>query len=96
MQYTSLLLALVVLACQHPVEIPPVPVVPRAIDEKPDDISRVCNHLRSMQCEAGAPTPEGATCEEVITNAATQGIDLAGDVQCVEASTSCEAADKCE
>lgn len=98
MKFTPLLLVLAFSACHNtesPV-LPTIPIVPRPIPEKPSDIERVCNHLRSMQCEAGKPTPEGATCEEVITNAATQGIDLAGDVACVEAATSCKAADECE
>lgn len=60
-----------------------------------DDIETVCNWLRVNGCEAGRDTPEGASCETVIRNAASQGIDLVGETECVTSAPSCEAADAC-
>lgn len=65
-------------------------------EEAKDDVERVCAKLRHLQCEEGFPTKEGNTCEYVIRNAETQGIDLLGDVECTMVATSCEQARACE
>jgi hypothetical protein len=65
-------------------------------EEATDDFERTCGKLRELGCKEGRNTPEGNTCETVLRNAAAEGIDLVGDVECTMQATSCEAARKCE
>jgi hypothetical protein len=57
---------------------------------------RVCTRLRALKCDEGKATAEGASCERVLDNATREGIDLIGDVACVERATACDQARSCE
>lgn len=87
----AVLLVLVSLvACTFPQRPPP----PEPIANKSDcEIS--CSRYQQFGCEEGQPTAKGATCTEVCLNAAESGIDLAKDVPCVQASTSCSTVRSC-
>lgn len=75
---------LVAAAACHPTPDPPPPL--------PDGgCPAMCSHLRSLGCKEGQPTPGGKTCEEVCSNAATQGIDVTCDGG-IAAALSCESA----
>jgi hypothetical protein len=76
---------LLVLACEL------TPVTPRGVN----DVERRCNRLRDLGCPEGDSTPKGATCEEVVHNAAEAGIDLVGGIDCTMASRSCDEARAC-
>lgn len=97
-----LLLGVALAAC----EFQPGPVTPEPPKNDPehqptpdtakDDVERVCGKLRGLGCKEGTNTPEGNTCETVLRNAAAEGIDLVGDVECTMKATSCEQARACE
>lgn len=91
MKFAALLFVFATAHC----DAPEIPTPAREVPVERSEVGRVCDRLRDLECKAGEPTPEGATCEEVISNAAAEGIDLVGDVDCVEAATSCDAADHC-
>jgi hypothetical protein len=94
-------------ACSHPsvtVDAPsaePLDAAPSASGAEADEsVSRAsaclaaCTNLRARKCPAGAPTPEGATCESVCVNALRSGIAPL-DTQCLAHASSCAAADRC-
>lgn len=85
-----------VLGACTPQTSPEEPTKPVELVDGDDDATVVCNRLRELGCPESRDTPEGNTCEEVLRNAAAEGIDLVGDVDCVVASTSCVAAEACD
>lgn len=72
----------------------PIPA-PQSPSDGLSRVARVCARLRALGCEEGAPTAEGASCEEVYQNALTHGVDLASDPACVERSKTCEETRAC-
>lgn len=88
----KLLVLALVCGCTHPVLVPP----PEPVEPPKGDVERVCEKLRVLECEEGQPTPEGSTCEEVLNNAAKEGIDLVGNVECTLAAETCAEARTCE
>lgn len=103
------LLLLVLVACvPQPVPVPPDPEPAPTLDPNADPWAdpdepglsvaarKVCGRLRALKCQEGKLTAEGASCERVLDNATKEGIDLIGDVACVERATSCEQARGCE
>lgn len=88
------LLALAMCACTTQV-YPEEPKKRPITVEGANDIERTCNKLRALGCSEAKETPEGNTCEAVLTNAAENGIDLVGDVVCVLDATSCAAVENC-
>lgn len=57
-------------------------------------VEAACERLRDIGCEAGEPTPDGATCEEWMSALN----DLPGtdqDLACIASASTCEAADAC-
>lgn len=52
-----------------------------------------CLHAAALKCPAAKPTPKGATCAEVCTNAQS---GLKWDLKCRAAAKTCAAADACE
>lgn len=85
----AFLFVLAFVACERTAD--PTPESP---PEKTDE-ERVCEWFRAHGCEMGEPTPEGATCEAVLANAAENDIDLTGDVRCVLSAPDCATADRC-
>lgn len=61
----------------------------------PADYESACGWYRAHGCLMGEPTPDGATCEEVIANAAVENIDLTGPWSCIEAAQTCDQAYAC-
>ena len=53
-----------------------------------------CAHFRELDCPAGEPTEEGATCTEVCENLNASGT-LMLDTDCVLRARDCDSADKC-
>ena len=84
------LLALILIFSCGPVEQTRSTNPPEKTEEE-----RVCEWFRAHDCEMGKPTPEGATCEVVLANAAENDIDLTGDVNCVLSAPDCASADRC-
>lgn len=81
------LAAVVLLACSGSTcRVPVRPDVPSC--------ASACGRLADLGCEAGQPTPKGASCEEVCLNAERSGFAL-WDVGCVTRAPDCEAADRC-
>ena len=95
MRLAAVLTTVALTACNLP-SPNPVPPPPPPVDVDAPDVERVCNRLRQLGCRAGETTPEGATCEDVLRNAAQNGIDLVGDVECVESASTCEQASACD
>lgn len=58
------------------------------------DCHAMCENLRKRHCEAGAPTPKGASCEAVCTNIESSGY-ASENPRCQATAASCEAADAC-
>lgn len=57
-------------------------------------VEAACQRLRDIGCEAGEPTPDGATCEQWMSALN----DLPGpsqDLACIASASTCEAADAC-
>ena len=50
---------------------------------------------RTLGCPEGADTKKGHSCEEVCTNAAQNGIDLAGASACIVEAASCQEVRAC-
>lgn len=100
MKFIQLLLCVAIFGCATQQPLPPLPPNDPGdhptVDEAKDDVERVCAVLRKHNCEEGQNTAEGNTCETVIRNAAREGIDLVGDVECMLRANSCEAARQCE
>ena len=97
MKFAFVLLALSSSYCNAgPTENPPIKPDVTVLPADATEIERVCTRLRDLGCKAGQPTANGATCEEYITNAVENGIDLIGDVECIEAATTCDAAEDCD
>ena len=69
---------------------------PSPADRTGTEIEQVCKRLRQLGCDAGKDTPAGATCEEYVSNAARNGIDLVGGVECTTAAQTCEQAEACK
>jgi hypothetical protein len=86
-----LALALILSAC-NPLLPEPDPV-PQTRDDVP--CSDACSRLRSLSCDAGEPTPDGTTCEEICTYVNESG-GVTWPTGCVAAAKSCAEAQECE
>lgn len=60
----------------------------------PADCKAACDHLRSLGCEEGNPTPKGATCEDVCNSVESSGT-VTLDPGCVANIAKCEEIDAC-
>ncbi len=89
--WTFHVVLLTLVACDRP---PPEPPEPPPIVE--DDAGSVepapscdtaCSYLRDRECEAGNPTPSGATCEQVCEN--TSSTPMEWDVVCLTDALGC-------
>jgi hypothetical protein len=60
-----------------------------------EEAGLMCDRYRELGCPEGKPTAKGKACEVVVTNAAEAGIDLIGDVACVERADDCEQVRAC-
>ena len=80
----------------QPMDPPVTPEVP-ILDAGPSEPSctTACARFAELGCEAGKPTPKGATCVEVCENVASSGVVL-WPVRCITHAYSCETADACE
>ena len=87
----ALLSFLLLVGCGFPLTPTPSP------DKSPikGDAEVTCDKLRELECPDTEDTPEGNTCEDVLRNAAENGIDLIGDVNCVQAATTCKGVEAC-
>lgn len=54
-----------------------------------------CTHYRAIGCDAGKPTPLGATCEDVCGVFLDAGL-VKWDLKCRSEAPTCEAVEKCE
>ena len=64
----------------------------------PDDgtpCGAMCSRYSVLTCKEAEPTDAGATCEEWCRNAESEGIPLAGKVECSRAAETCEAVTDC-
>jgi hypothetical protein len=62
--------------------------------ESPDGCPAACARLGVLSCEAGKPTPDGATCEQVCSNVQASGLNRI-NTECIAAADSCAAAEEC-
>ena len=83
------LLAGALAACvETPLPEPPVPAPSSGCD-------RACARLRALGCEDAEPTPAGAPCEDVCSNASAPDYSPGWPVDCIASSSSCDAAHDC-
>lgn len=68
-------------------------VLPDGATASPCEAS--CYAYRTLGCPEGADTKKGHSCEEVCTNAALNGIDLAGATACIVNSGTCQEVRAC-
>lgn len=61
---------------------------------RPPSCEDACARLDELDCPAAKPTPNGASCAEVCTNAEKSGLALWG-LSCIVTAPSCIAADAC-
>lgn len=73
----------------------PPPNPPSAPDAGAGSCPLVCDHLRALSCPGGAPTPEGATCEQVCQTIQESGI-VHWNLTCRAAASTCAAIDACD
>lgn len=74
---------------------PTPPPGPSALDGGAKACDASCTRYRELKCPEGASTADGHTCEEVCTNASTNGIDLAGPATCTTKAITCEEIRSC-
>lgn len=84
------------LASACSVLLPPPPVnhngpLPTGSDA---DCAAMCEHMRSLHCPSGDPTPKGATCEAVCQNVESSGY-ASENPRCQAQAATCDAADAC-
>lgn len=60
-----------------------------------DGCAASCARWRALECAEGAPTPDGAPCEEWCGAAEREGIDIAGPSVCAEQAATCAAVSSC-
>ncbi len=87
----ALVLSLLLTACP-PTDKPPPD--PGKVYPEGGSCTAACEHMRSLDCELGKPTPKGAPCVEVCKNADNNGFPW--PVQCMLGSTTCEQLEACE
>lgn len=86
------LAALTLAGCPSPV----VPPGPEDLDAgRAASCASACTHLRSLACEAGQPTPHGATCEVVCDNARSGPVEARWATSCIAHAPDCSSADSC-
>jgi len=76
-------------ACQaEPVTPAPPPYRPNT------SVAEACEHLRTLGCREGQPTPKGATCETVYADVNASGL-ARFNADCVVVQASCKDALAC-
>ncbi len=78
-------LALFLAGCSFGPPLPPV---------SDEGCAPACAHLAELGCDAGKPTPDGASCESVCRNVQASGLNRI-NTACIMSAASCGAAEGC-
>jgi len=84
----------------EPVPPDPDPYQP-TVDPQPGDpddgtpCGAMCSRYAVLECDEAKPTDAGAKCEDWCRNAESEGIPLAGKVECSRAADTCKAVTNC-
>jgi hypothetical protein len=72
-----------------------VPKHPNRDDPPKAEVScaDACKQLRAMECELGAPTPGGSSCEDTCENTLNGPDATHWDVECLSKADACDACD---
>jgi hypothetical protein len=90
-----MLFALVVASACCTNSKPTPTAAPSSVDSGIATVETVCANYRALGCPAGKSTPQGATCETVLSNAIASGM-VRINLACRASASSCPAADACE